>query len=100
MNEAGTHYRWSGEELTLRLRITPRSSADQVLGLMADRLKVAITAPPVDGKANAHLVKFLSKQFGVAKSQVMLVSGETGRDKTVCIVAPTKLPEVFGVVPA
>ncbi|MCL4115596.1 UNVERIFIED_CONTAM: hypothetical protein GTU68_058643 [Idotea baltica] len=64
---------------------------------MGDRLKIAITAPPVDGKANKHLVKFLAKQFKVAKSQINIVSGETDRDKTVQIEAPGCLPEKFQI---
>ena len=60
--------------------------------MMGDRLKISITAPPVDGKANAHLVKFLAGQFGVAKSQVSIVSGESGRDKTVRVSQPARVP--------
>ncbi len=89
------HYHRDGDDLVLRIRLTPRSSSDKVLGLMSDRLKIAITAPPVDGKANAHLIKFLARQFGVAKSEVVIVSGETARDKTICISGPRKLPPEF-----
>ena len=64
---------------------------------MGDRLKVAITAPPVDGKANQHLLKFMAKQFGVSRSQVAVVSGMSSRDKTICIQHPKKLPESFQV---
>lgn len=48
--------------LVLRLYIQPKASRDSIVGLHGDELKVAITAPPVDGQANAHLVKFLAKQ--------------------------------------
>lgn len=58
--------------LVLRLYIQPKASRDSIVGLHGDELKVAITAPPVDGQANAHLVKFLAKQFRVAKARCLL----------------------------
>ncbi len=89
------HFRWDGADLLIHLRISPRASRDQVAGLMGDRLRISITAPPVDGKANAHLEKFIGKQLGVAKSLVAVVSGKSSRDKTVRITDPQILPELF-----
>ena len=63
---------YAAEKLTLRLYIQPKASRDAIIGLHGDEVKIAITAPPVDGKANAHLVKFLAKQFRVPKSQVSI----------------------------
>ncbi|QFI55669.1 DUF167 family protein YggU [Aeromonas simiae] len=83
---------WQGEHLQLQLLIQPKASRDQIVGLHGEELKVAITAPPVDGQANTHLVKFLAKQFRVAKGQVSIVRGELGRHKTVSIEAPKQLP--------
>lgn len=57
--------------LVLRLYIQPKASRDSIVGLHGDEVKVAITAPPVDGQANSHLVKFLGKQFRVAKAVVI-----------------------------
>jgi len=71
------HYRWDGEDLLLNVRAQPRSSRDELGEVVGDQIKVRITAPPVDGKANAHLTAFLAKVFGVAKSQVDLVAGQT-----------------------
>jgi len=88
---------WQGKDLLLRVRVQPKASRDEISGLQGEALKVRITAPPVDGKANAHLVKFLAKQFGVAKSAVTLLSGETGRDKRLRIHAPARLPEALSV---
>lgn len=62
--------------LVLRLYIQPKASRDSIVGLHGDEVKVAITAPPVDYQANSHLVKFLGKQFRVAKSQVVIEKGE------------------------
>jgi uncharacterized protein (TIGR00251 family) len=78
-------------DLLLRLRIQPRASRDELIW-QDDRLRLRITAPPVDGKANAYLCAYLAKQFGVARSQVELISGETGRDKRVRIRQPQKIP--------
>lgn len=58
--------------LVLRLYIQPKASRDSIVGLHGDEVKVAITAPPVDGQANSHLVKFLGKQFRVAKARSLL----------------------------
>jgi len=81
--------------ITLALRVQPRASRDEVAGLHGDRLKVRITAPPVDGAANEHLRRFLAGLFGVAPSQVRLLKGETGRDKLVEIGGSTALPPVL-----
>lgn len=78
--------------LVLRLYIQPKASRDAIVGLHGDEVKVAITAPPVDGQANAHLVKYLAKQFRVAKSQVVIKKGELGRHKQVKIIHPQTIP--------
>ena len=78
--------------LVLRLYIQPKASRDSIIGLHGDELKVAITAPPVDGQANAHLVKYLAKQFRVAKNQVLIEKGELGRHKQVKISHPQQIP--------
>ncbi|MBU2112548.1 MAG: YggU family protein [Gammaproteobacteria bacterium] len=80
------------DNLRLKLYIQPKASRDGWLGLHGDELKLAITAPPVDGKANAHLQKFLAKSFAVAKSAVVIEKGQLGRHKTVLIVSPRQLP--------
>lgn len=83
---------WCGGDIRLRLYLQPKASRDEWVGLHGDEIKVAITAPPVDGKANAHLIKFLAKSFKVAKSAVVLEKGELTRHKTVLVQAPQKLP--------
>ncbi|MDG3087114.1 DUF167 family protein YggU [Vibrio hannami] len=81
-----------GEDLVLRLYIQPKASRDKIVGLHGEELKIAITAPPVDGKANAHLTKVLSKQFKVAKGQIDIEKGELGRHKQVRIHSPALIP--------
>jgi uncharacterized protein (TIGR00251 family) len=89
----GGWYQWQGDTLLLTLRVQPRASSDEIVGPHgSDALRVRISAPPVDGKANQHLIKFLAKSFGVAKGRVNLISGTGGRDKRVAIDSPTQLP--------
>ena len=90
--------RQEGDELWLDLFIQPKASRDQIQGVHGDELKVAITAPPVDGQANSHLIKYLAKQFKVAKGQIQIVRGELGRHKTVTIHAPKQLPEEIALL--
>lgn len=83
-------------ELILDLRIQPRAARDEIIGYQGDRLKIRLTAPPVDGKANQHLIEFLADSFGVPKRDVVLLAGATSREKRVRIVAPKRLPAVLG----
>lgn len=64
------------------VRVAPRASRAAILGVHDGALKIALTAPPVDGEANAALVAFLAKALGVPKSAVVIVRGERGRSKT------------------
>lgn len=80
------------QDIVLHVYIQPKASRDQIVGLHGDELKIAITAPPVDGKANAHLTKYLAKQFKVAKSAIKIEKGELGRHKQIRIMSPNLLP--------
>ena len=84
--------RWDGPDLILRVQVQPRASRDEFAGLHGDALKIRLTAPPVDGKANAALADFLATAFGVAKRQVQLLAGETGRAKLLRICIPARIP--------
>jgi uncharacterized protein len=86
-------YEWKQNALILRIKVQPKASKDEFCEVMGNCLKVRITAPPVDGKANQHLIKFLAKQFNVNKSQIELLSGETNREKRFKIISPKQLPE-------
>lgn len=68
----------------LKLRVLPRSSRNEVTGLMADgTLKVKLTSAPVDGKANEALIEILSEHFQIAKSKIKIVRGRTSKNKIV-----------------
>ncbi len=67
--------------LTLTLHIQPGAKKTEFAGLHGDALKIRLAAPPVDGKANEALIKFLADFVGVAKAAVILKSGQTSRRK-------------------
>lgn len=90
-------YRWQGDDLLLSLHLQPKASHDELCGLHGDSVKIRISAPPIEGRANAQLIKFLAKQFGVAKGAVTLIGGELGRQKRVKIARPGKLPESLAI---
>jgi uncharacterized protein (TIGR00251 family) len=71
--------------ITFGLRVMPRASRLAILGVHDGALKVALTAPPVEGAANAALVKFLSKKLRVPKRAIEIVHGDHGRNKTLRI---------------
>lgn len=75
--------------VTIRVYVAPRSSASRVVGEHNGALKVALTAPPVEGAANKALVELLAKLLGVPKGAVSIVSGETSRNKTVRVEGVT-----------
>lgn len=91
-------YQWNGQSLVLNLHIQPRATKNEIVGPHGERLKVRLTAPPVDGKANSCLLEFLADYCGVSKSAVTLLGGSTGRSKRVAIDQPKRLPA--GVEPA
>jgi len=67
--------------IRFEVRVAPRASRNRVLGVQEGALKVALTAPPVDGAANEALKKLLSKMLGVSKSNVEIVRGDRARVK-------------------
>ena len=77
-------------EARIRVRLTPRSSRNEILGWSEGLLSVRVTAPPVDGKANAALERLIAKTLGVPKRDVSVVSGARGREKTVEIAGVTQ----------
>jgi uncharacterized protein (TIGR00251 family) len=90
-------YRWEGEDLLLWLRVQPKASRDALSGPYGeDEYKVTLTAPPLDGKANAHLLKFIAKAFGLPRSKVTLVSGAHSRSKCLRLKSPSRRPIPLG----
>jgi uncharacterized protein (TIGR00251 family) len=65
--------------------VQPKASKSRIMGLYGDKVKLAITAPPVDGKANKEVCKFVAKLFKLPKTSVTIVAGESSRRKLVAI---------------
>jgi uncharacterized protein (TIGR00251 family) len=71
--------------VVLRLHVQPRASRNELAGFHDDALKLRLTTPPVDGKANRAVLAFLAKLLGLPKSSLSLVSGQKSRTKHVAI---------------
>jgi len=69
--------------LVFKVLVQPRSSNTAVVGIHGDALKIRLTAPPVEGKANKACIRFLAKCLGLAKSDLEIVSGHSSRAKRV-----------------
>jgi uncharacterized protein (TIGR00251 family) len=68
------------------VRVIPRSGKNEVAGVLADgTVKIRLAAPPVEGKANEALVRFLAETLGVRPNRIEIVGGATGRNKLVVI---------------
>ena len=72
--------------MRLYIKVTPRSSKNEMTKISEGEYKVRLTAPPVDGEANAMLIKILSDYFKVAKSNIQIVGGKSARTKIVDIL--------------
>lgn len=71
------------DALELDVQVVPRASRSRVVGVQGDRLKVQLSAPPVDGAANEALIELLAERLGVKRAAVSIVGGATGRKKRV-----------------
>lgn len=71
----------------LAIRVTPRARRNEVVEVLSDQtVKIRLTAPPVEGKANDALIKYLADILDVPKSNIEIVAGQTGRDKLVSVL--------------
>ncbi len=86
------------DAVTFEVRVTPRASRNAIVGVEEGVLRVALTAVPVKGAANAALQKVLSKALGVPKSRLHIIRGEHARNKVVRVDGLTAqvLLEAFG----
>ncbi len=86
--ESRTYHLHDGKKgAALAVRVTPRASKDEIVEILSDgTVKVHITAPPVEGKANAALLKFLAGVLGVPQRQLDVVAGVGGRDKLISVI--------------
>jgi uncharacterized protein (TIGR00251 family) len=85
--------REDGDALVLTLHVQPGAKRTEIAGAHGDALKIRLAAPPVDGKANAALVRYLAGAFGVPMRQVTLVRGDSSRQKVLRIERPVLRPD-------
>jgi uncharacterized protein (TIGR00251 family) len=78
-------YRRNGEVITLTLHVQPGAKRSEIAGLHGDALKIRLAAPPIEGRANEALLKFIAKLFDVPLRQVELKRGEQSRHKIILV---------------
>lgn len=88
------HARWEANDLVLFCHLQPGAKRSEFAGLHAERIKIRVHAPPVDGKANSQLIAFLSAAFAVGKNAIHIESGELSRQKRVRIEQPNTIPDL------
>ncbi len=76
-------YRKGKNGIIINIRVEPRSSRAEVIGVHGDTLKVKLTSPPVEGAANKQLIEILAKHFGIRKGAVRIIKGERSKNKVV-----------------
>ena len=88
-------FRRNGDVLTLTLHVQPGAKRTEVAGLHGEALKIRLAAPPVEGRANEALLKFIAESFGVPLRQVELKQGGQSRHKVVAITGSKVEPEIL-----
>lgn len=76
--------------VVFRIRVVPRASRSEIAGVQDDALKLRITAPPVEGKANEACIDLIAGRLGVKKAQVTIIAGQASRTKTVAVTGIEK----------
>ena len=69
----------------LKIYLHPKSSKNEVVGPYRDGIKVKVTAPPIEGKANEALIRFLAKELGISSSSIEIIKGHHSHEKTLRI---------------
>ncbi|MFC1892128.1 DUF167 domain-containing protein [Thermodesulfobacteriota bacterium] len=75
----------------ISIKLLPRSSKNQIIIKANDVYRIKVTSPPIDGKANKALINILSKQLGIAKGNIEIISGRTSKNKRVRVKGLTKV---------
>ena len=75
--------------VSFAVKVHPRAKKNTITGKVGDALKVALTAPPVDGKANAACIEFFAKLLNVPRSSVTIAAGQTSRNKVIRVAGLT-----------
>ena len=77
--------------LTIKIKVEPKSSKSEIVGPYGDALKVKLTSPPVEGKANKELIDLLSKELKIKKKDIEIISGKSSKNKVVKIIGLKKI---------
>jgi uncharacterized protein len=72
-------------DIILKVHLQPKASRNEIVGPYRDGIKVKVTAPPIEGKANEALIRFLAKEFGISMSSIEILKGLHSREKTLRI---------------
>jgi uncharacterized protein len=80
----------SAKGITFAVKVHPRARKNAITGVVGDALKLSLTAPPVEGKANQAVIEFFADLFAIPRSSVTIASGETSRNKVVRIAGVSK----------
>ena len=75
------YFKIAGNDIIIKVKIIPGSSNNKIIGKYNDALKISLTAPPVEGKANKKCISYLAKCFDVAKSKIEIISGQNRKNK-------------------
>jgi len=75
----------SGNDIIIKIKVIPNSSANKIIRTSTDTLKITVTSPPIEGKANKKCIAYLSKQFNVPKTKIKILHGENNRNKIIKI---------------
>ena len=84
-NDINDYFKIRGNDIIVKVKIVPGSSKNKIVGVYNDALKIAIAAPPVEGKANKKCIAYLAKCFDVAKSKVEIILGKNSKNKLIKI---------------
>jgi len=87
MSQRGYQVKVGKTGFALRIRVTPRARKNEISGILGDgTIKVRLTAPPVEGKANEALIRFLAEVLDVSTTKIEIIGGVTARDKLVSLI--------------
>lgn len=83
------------EDIILKIYLQPKSSKNEIVGPYRDGIKIKLTAPPLEGKANEALIRFLAKELGISPSCIEIIKGHHSREKTLKILEAFTKPLDF-----
>jgi uncharacterized protein (TIGR00251 family) len=84
--------------VVFKIRVVPRSSRCELVEIQENAVKIKITAPPVEGKANEECIKFIAGKLGVRKSRVTIIAGHKSKKKTIA-VSGLKSKDIESIIP-